>query len=206
MTVRMVDFRIIHPGGGPLTSIYLIAAILGVGLIVISSLGIGDTDADAPDTDISHGGGSGSLDLLLGLFSTRNLTFFLAAFGSVGLALTALGFGRITALVTSLALGATAFITVHAVFGWLKRTDASTSALDDNDFDGTLARVVIPVTTGQRGQIACLIAGQEQYLTATLADGVEGPLTAGQEVIILSTRGGVASILPAGNDLLPPSS
>lgn len=190
-----------------MTSIYLIAAILGVGLILISSLGIGDTDAEAdiPDADIGNGSGPGALYLMLGLFSTRNLTFFLAAFGSAGLVLSWLGTGRITTAVTSLLLGVIALTTVHSVFGWLRRTDSSTASLGDRDFEGTIARVVVPIADNRRGQVACLVAGQEQYLTASLADGAVGPLAPGQEVIIISTSDGIASVVPAGQDLLPPS-
>ena len=77
--------------------------------------------------------------------------------------------------------------------------------LGDRDFEGSIARVVLPVSPGARGQVACLVAGREQYLTAMLADNVAGTLSIGQEVIILSTDRGVARVMPTSQEVLPSS-
>jgi hypothetical protein len=181
-----------------MATLYLIAAIVGIGLLLFSSLGIGD--ADATVTDLGDSG-----EFLLGIFSTRNLTFFLAAFGASGLLLTWLDIHPLVTGVVASALGLTALFMVHGVFLWLRRSDSSVDALAERDFEGAIARVVLPIAPGSRGQVACVIAGSEMYLTATLADEVRVPLAIGQEVIILSTEGGVARVMPTTQDVLPSS-
>ena len=181
-----------------MATLYLIAAILGIGLLIFSSLGLGDADASV--TDLGDSG-----EFLLGVFSTRNITFFLAAFGATGLILTWLETNPIVTAVVAGSLGLTAMLMVHGVFAWLKRSDSSVDALAERDFEGAIGRVVLPVGTGSRGQVACVIAGSEMYLTAELAEDVDGPLKIGQEVIILSTTGGVARVMPTTQDVLPSS-
>jgi hypothetical protein len=181
-----------------MATLYLIAAILGIGLLIFSSLGIGDADASV--TDLGDSG-----EFLLGIFSTRNVTFFLAAFGATGLILHWLDTNPLVAAVVATSLGLTAMLMVHGVFAWLKRSDSSVDALAERDFEGAIGRVVLPVTPGSRGQVACVIAGSEMYLTAVLADDVNTPLKIGQEVIILSTDGGVARVMPTSQDVLPSS-
>ncbi|HRP07812.1 MAG TPA: hypothetical protein PLL69_04930, partial [Gemmatimonadales bacterium] len=133
---------------------------------------------------------------------TRNLTFFLAAFGATGLLLGWLGVGSITTFVLALATGLISFAAVHAVFTWLRRSDSAVEVFGDRDLEGALGRVTWPISAGTRGQIACSIGGRELYVTAELADGVDGLLGTGQEIIVLSTRNGVAAVMPAGNDML----
>lgn len=181
-----------------MATLYLIAAILGIGLLIFSSIGVGDADASVADL-----GDSG--EFLLGIFSTRNLTFFLAAFGAAGLLLEWLDVNPFVTAVVATSLGLTAMFMVHVVFAWLKRSDSSVEVLGDRDFEGSIARVVLPVGPGVRGQVACLIAGREQYLTAMLAEDVPSTLTIGQEVIILSTDHGVARVMPTSQDVLPSS-
>lgn len=188
-----------------MTSVYLICTILGLGLLLYSTLGGGDDGADASDAgDLGDGDTGGASHFLLGLFGTRNLTFLLAAFGVTGLLLTAFGAAPVTVMGTAVALGVVSMGLAHGVFTWLRRTDSSVDILGDEDFHGALARVVLPVSTGSPGQVACLIAGREMYLTATLAGEVNAPLAVGQEVIILSTADGVATVMPASQLESPP--
>lgn len=201
---------LLSDGGAVMLSAYLLSAILGVGLLIFSSLGGGDHSGDFGDGFDSHDTGSGDSghggagQILLGLFSTRNLTFFLAAFGAGGLMLHYLGVAAATTAVVAAGLGGTAMGLSHAVFSWLKRTDAAVEILGDADFSGMLARVVLPVNATERGQIACTIAGRELYLTAQLdADGPT-PLRVGDEVIILHADAGVATVIAATQiDQLP---
>ncbi len=189
-----------------MTSVYLLCTIIGLGLLIFSTVGGGDDGADAPDAgNVGDGDTGGASHLLLGLFSTRNLTFLLAAFGVTGLLLTAFGVASIVVLGVAVTLGVVSMGLAHTVFTWLRRTDSSVDILGDEDFHGALARVVLPISAESPGQIACLIAGREMYLTATLAGEVDAPLAVGQEVIILSTSHGVASVMPATQLETPPS-
>ncbi len=186
-----------------MTSVYLLCTIIGLGLLMFSTLGGDDDGADAADLD--DGDSGGATHFLLGLFSTRNLTFLLAAFGVTGLLLTAFGVAPVIVMGTAAALGVVSMGLAHGVFTWLRRTDSSVDILGDEDFHGALARVVLPISAENPGQIACLIAGREMYLTATLAGEVDAPLAVGQEVIILSTSHGVASVMAATQLEIPPS-
>ena len=170
-----------------MTSVYLLSAILGLGLLIFSTLS------------------GGASHFLLGLFGTRNLTFLLAAFGATGLLLTLFRVDRAITLVLAMGLGVVSMGLAHGVFTWLRRTDSAVEVLGDDDFQGELARVVLPIGTGSQGQVACVIAGREVYLTAVLAGEVEGPLAIGREVIILSTAQGVAAVMPATQLEIPPS-
>jgi hypothetical protein len=198
--------------------LYLFALVLGGGLLVLSLLG-GDSDADAPDADFqadadvdaqadggvgqSHFGAGG---LVLGLFKPRNLVFLLATFGVTGSLLTWLGVGRAATLTLAVAMGAAAMVLTHAVFTWIRRSDASVEVLSDSDLEGSIARVVLPLAPGVAGQVACLAGGREVYLTARLAADVSEPLATGREVVILRTGDGVAVVIPSGMLELPSDS
>jgi hypothetical protein len=195
------------------TAAYLLATILGVGLLLFSSFGGDGGGSDGGDvTDLTgdgagghdmDGGAGGASHVLIGLFSIRNITFFLAAFGATGLLLTAMDAGSTRTAMLATLMGLTALGLSHAVFTWLRRSDASVEAPGDADFAGALGRIVLPVAPGSRGQVACVIAGRECYLTAALADGVEQPLLVGQEVIIVASHDGVVHVMPATSLELP---
>jgi hypothetical protein len=183
-------------------AVYLLSAILGVGLIVFSSFGGGETDTDLDiEGDAWHGGAG---QILLGLFSTRNLTYFVAAFGAAGLILTFLDVAAVTTALVAGSLGVVSMGLSHTVFTWLKRTDSALNVFGDADFSGMLARVVLPVSATERGQIACNVAGREMYLTARLDANGPATLQVGDEVIILHADDGVATIIAASQiDQLP---
>lgn len=183
-------------------AVYLLSAILGVGLIVFSSFGGGETDTDLGiEGDAWHGGAG---QILLGLFSTRNLTYFLAAFGAAGLILTSLDVAAGSTALVAGSLGVVSMGLSHTVFTWLKRTDSALNVFGDADFSGMLARVVLPVSATERGQIACNVAGREMYLTARLDANGPATLQVGDEVIILHADDGVATVIAATQiDQLP---
>lgn len=196
--------------------LYLFSLVLGGGLLVLSLLG-GEGEADAPDTDFDAdadvdvdadaGGGHshfGAGGLVLGLFKPRNLVFLLATFGVTGSLLTWVGVGRATTLGLAIGMGAAAMVLTHAVFTWIRRSDAAVEVLSDADLEGSIARVVLPLAPGVAGQIACIAGGREVYLTARLAADVNESLATGSEVVILRTGDGVAEVIPS-RMLEPPS-
>lgn len=193
--------------------IYLFAAIVGGGALVFSLLG-GEHDAghgDAGDVGHDADGGhhadaahAGAGALILGLFRPRNLVFFLAAFGLTGSVLTWLAAPAAGTLIAALAMGLGAMLTTHAAFTWLRRSESATEIVSEQVFEGRTARVVLPIDAEQRGRVACLVAGQEHYLTAGLAHGA-APLTPGREVVILRMADGVAEVEPFDALELPPS-
>lgn len=178
--------------------LYLFAAILGGGLLVLSTFGH-DTDGDV------GGGHHGPGEIVLGFFRPRNLIFFLAAFGVTGSALTLLGrAGPLTAAL-AVAMGLLAMSATQALFAWLQRSDSAADVLDDRDLEGTSARVVLPVSPGARGRVVCLVAGREHYLTAQLAQGTTDALAAGRDVVIIGVHNGVAQVAPFDTLELPSS-
>jgi hypothetical protein len=192
--------------------VYLFCAILGGGLVALSLLSPGEHDAglgdelDAEAEGTSQGGHSSLAgELLLGLFRIRNLTFLLATFGVTGILGTWLGAGRVVTAVLAGVMGLAAMFLVHGVFTWLRRTDSAVDVLGDSDLEGTLARVVVPITTTSRGRISCVASGQQIFLTAKLADGQPELPQVGSPVVILRMRAGVAEVAPANGMDLPSS-
>jgi len=192
--------------------VYLFCTVLGGGLVLLSLLGAGDHDAgvgDGVDVGGEHAGAgshvTGAGELLLGLFRIRNLTFLLAGFGITGLLGTWLGAGRVTTALLAGVMGVSAMLLVHGVFTWLRRTDSAVDVLGDSDLEGTLARVVLPITAAARGRISCVASGQQLFLTARLADGQPELPEVGSPVVILRMRGGVAEVAPATGLDLPSS-
>lgn len=192
--------------------VYLFCAVLGGGLVALSLLGGSENDVGMADTldvdgDGATTGGSTSLagELLLGLFRIRNLTFLVAGFGVTGLLATWLGVGTFAAAVTAGIMGVASMLLVHGVFTWLRRTDSAVDVLGDSDLEGTLARVVIPISATARGRISCVASGQQIFVTAKLADGQPELPQVGSPVVILRMRAGVAEVAPANGMDLPSS-
>ncbi|KPK03726.1 MAG: hypothetical protein AMS20_10020 [Gemmatimonas sp. SG8_28] len=209
--------------------IYLLAAILGGGLLVLSLLGGGEHDAGHGDAsgldaghDFDHGGhevgaghdaGTGheiqqgwAGELVLGLFRPRNLTFFLAGFGITGTLVTLLtSTGGLGALIPSLGMGFAAMLATHATFLWLARSDSAVDAGSDSDLEGCVGRVVVPLSPGGRGQIACRVGDHTMYVTAALSEGYTEALPSGREVVVLAVEGAVARVMPFAANELPPA-
>jgi hypothetical protein len=206
--------------------IYIFAAIIGGGLLVFSVLAGADHDAgDGSDFDSGHdfdhdvdhdgshdahdlhaAGGGWAGDLLLGLFRPRNFIFFLAGFGVTGTLLTLIKspstFG---ALIPSLAMGAAAMLATHGTFVWLRRSESAMDAVSDTDMEGCLGRVVIPLSVGERGRIACRVGEREVHVVAALAEGYTQQLPPGAEVVVLRVADTVAYVMPFDKRALPPS-
>ncbi len=208
--------------------IYLFAAIIGGGLLLFSLLGGSDHDASHADAsgldaghdfdtghdfdhdvghdhDVSHDVHGGAGELLLGLFRPRNLIFFLAAFGLTGTLLTLITPASETgSLLPSLVMGFVAMLLTHSVFLWLKRSDTAVDAVSDNELEGCIGRVVLPVAEGERGRIACLVGGREVHLVARLAEDSGESLAVGSEVVVLRVSDTVAEVIPFESRELPP--
>lgn len=202
--------------------IYIFAAVLGGGLLMFSVLAGGDDGSDVDSGDIDHdidhdadGGHDGhdadhdahvgAGDLILGLLRPRNMIFFLATFGITGTLLTLLTpVSRLGGLIPSLAMGLGAMVVTHSVFLWLKRSDTAVDAVSDADLEGSLGRVIIPVSQGVRGRIACTVGEREVHVTARLAAGYDLTLDPGREVVVLRMHETEAEIMPFESRELPP--
>jgi len=198
--------------------VYLFSTIIGVGLLALTLLGGSDSDIDTDidvDMDVdmdaevgSHvghlaGGADGIGEVVLGLFKPRNLTFLLAAFGTTGVLLTLAGTNAALTLILAGAMGTVSWVTSHALFTWLKRSDSGVEALADHQLEGSIGTVTLPIAPGTRGRITVIAAGRETYLTARLEAGIERNLGVGTEVLIRRTAAGVAEVIPTDTLDLP---
>ena len=209
--------------------IYIFAAVLGGGLLLFSVLagaehdahhdasGLGsghdfdhDVSHDADhglgnDAGVTHAGHLGAGDLVLGLFRPRNFTFFAAGFGLTGMLLTLLTpWSSGESLIPAIGMGFASMVATHAVFTWLKRSDAAIDVVSDAEMEGCIGRVVLPLAPGERGRIACSVGGREFHLTAMLDDNVEETLPPGREVVVLRVSETVARVMPFESRELPP--
>ena len=212
-----------------LLGLYILAAMLGGGLLIFSVLSgahhdVGDVDASGLDAHLSgvdadvsgvdvhadhdiHVGHDAAGELVLGLFRPRNIIFFLTAFGFTGTLLTLLRNAPKMTLSLALVMGGGAMLLTHTLFTWLRRSEIGIDALSEREIEGCTARVVLPLSPGERGRVACLIADREHYITARLAADVSEPVAAGGEVVILRVEGGVAEVVPFDMlELSPPES
>jgi hypothetical protein len=187
--------------------LYIIAAILGAGLLAMSLLAGGDGGHDVSgeigghDVEVDHpvladAEHPGFGEAVLSFFRPRNLIFFLAGFGVTGTVLTLMRTGFVFTLVAALGMGTGFFFLSHLVFTLLRRADTGLGTLTETELMGERARVTLPLVPGHPGRVACLLGGREVYLTARLAPGLTEAIPAGREVIVSSVTNGVAEVLP----------
>ncbi|UCC48340.1 MAG: hypothetical protein JSV41_12890 [Gemmatimonadota bacterium] len=206
--------------------LYILAAILGGGLLLFSVLSgahhdVGHVDASGLHADLSgvdadvsgvdvhadhdiHVAHDAAGELVLGLFRPRNIIFFLTAFGFTGTLLTLFGNPANLTFVLALGMGGGAMLLTHTLFTWLRRSEIGIDALSEREIEGCTARVVLPLSPGGRGRVACVIADREHYITARLAADVSESVAAGSEVVILHVEEGVAEVVPFDVLELPP--
>jgi membrane protein implicated in regulation of membrane protease activity len=127
-------------------------------------------------------------------FSMRFVVFFLAIFGAFGLVLSYLtrasvwtGFG--VALVAGLVVGQV----VHQVFRAIQRGSGN-STPQPQDYVNKLARVTIPIRHPDPGEIVIQVRSAERYLPA-VACGTDRSHGAGDQVVVVGYRGGVAQVI-----------
>jgi membrane protein implicated in regulation of membrane protease activity len=162
---------------------YLLAAVLGGGLLLVQVLGGGH----GHDTGDVHPDGPGVL-------STRALVYGLFAFGFVGLALHVPGMlSPAGALVVAFAAGAATALAVGYTLRTLGHPSASGTG-DLRDALGRRGRVIVPVAPDARGKVRVQLKGHQVDLLAT-TDAAEMP--AGTEVVVSEIRGEVAHVRAA---------
>jgi hypothetical protein len=186
--------------------LYVFAAVLGGGLLLLSQLTGHDGDGGAGHHgDVSDFGAHGPAELLFGFFRPRNFIFFLAAFGITGTLLTVTGSGSPVVLGLSVLMGVLAMGLTHGVFTWLRRSDSAADTLADADLEGGVGRVVLPVRPGERGRIACVVGDQEMHVIARLTEGAQEALETGREVVVIRMIDGEAEVAALEPPQLPPA-
>ena len=130
-----------------------------------------------------------------GFFSWISLSgvcFGAAFFGLGGLLTVWVGLSSVPGVLVSLGVGVLGASFHNALFGWIRRTEAS-SEVTNLDLVGTTAVVVLEVSTEQRGQIVLDAAGARHRITALPADR-EDRFSEGDRVKVVGVDGAVALV------------
>jgi membrane protein implicated in regulation of membrane protease activity len=203
-------------------AVYIITAIVGGGLIILSALGGGhdhsfegqgdvdfgghDVDMGGHDVDVSHGGdvdqagdaGHGG-DTTGGLpwmpfLSLRFWTYFCAVFGVVGVLLTYMGHTPEPAV--GIYAGSSGLLTglAVAIIMRLLRLSDSDSTARANDMLGTIAKVQVALRGEQPGRIRVCVKGDLVDVLALTQDG--STVEAGEEVVVIGVEGDRVTVVP----------
>lgn len=181
------------------TAIYIVAAVVGLGLVVGGALGghhghdgeIGHHDGVDHHGDSDHG----IVGPWIPFFSLRFWTYFAAATGAVGLLLQTLTkTPELTTFGLSLAAGAIAgtlaFLTMRLI-----RTHESDSMTREADLMGRIAKVLVAIRGGELGRIRLENKGEILDLLAKSPTGAT--IEAGAEVVILDVDGSTMLVAPS---------
>lgn len=186
-----------HPNG--MLTLYIVTAIIGGALILISAISGGhDADHDfdvGHDVDVSHdadvGHGDHGADVTSGawlpFFSLRFWTYFAAAFGIIGLLLTLLKAADPT-MTALLALGG-GLITgmlVAWIMRWLKSA-STTDGASIHELLGKQAKMLVGAKPDQMGKVRIEAKGEIIDMIAIADDG--GAIEAGEEVLVVGVDG-----------------
>jgi len=186
---------------------YVICLAVGGGFLALSFFGDfleGDADfgADADvgaDADaLSHGG-------VAQLFSVRAAVNALFGFGAAGTLLHLLWGGGQPVLTAAVAGGAgvASGALIGSVFGYLKRTESGTMR-GERSFVGLTGEVSLEIAPGGRGTVTVRRGDRRVRIRARAADARGDPvaLAAGQPVVVVEMKDGIASVAPVGPRLL----
>ncbi len=149
-----------------------------------TDFGHGDPHTAGPSDGHAAAEGPGVLDILFLLFSIRFWAFFIAFFGLSGVGLSTLrGTGVIT-LVLSLCMGLFAGYGVSYLFKYMSRSNVSTD-VSYGDMVGQVAKVLLPITPGDKGKVRIIVKGQTTDMAAYTEEGSYG---IGEEVVVVRIK------------------
>lgn len=173
---------------------YIVAAVVGVALIMISALAGGHSEHDAShDSDHDGGHSEWSADWVP-FFSIRFWTYFLAVFGVVGILLTLFKL-LASGLILPIAL-VSGFITGYAVFRLMRiaMKYQSDSLARTEDLLGAEARVMVAIRPSLPGKVRLSAKGEIIEMLA-LPDG-DRTLEAGMDVVVTQVEEGRVVVVP----------
>ena len=180
-----------------MTSLYWLALVLGGGLALLSLIGGSlehHVEHDMPDPDAWH------------ILSMRTATYFLFAFGAVGLLTQAAGSGTIVSFSAAMFTGTVATVASAAAFRYLRRSSSGSAVPADASLVGLTGAVVLPLRRNGGGKIVVRRAGRDIELMARpFEEGDEDP-EQWDQVMVVEVAGGTALVTPyPGLPQLPPS-
>lgn len=176
--------------------LFWLALVVGGGLFLLSLAGdvFGlDSHHDIPVHSDVHGGETDWGRI----FSLRNATYFLFAFGAVGVSLNFLWAGErptITVLAAAFT-GAVAWALSAAAFEYIRRNESGAMP-GDRALVGRIGQVVLPIRREAHGKIMITKGAQTQELLARPLDESEANPETWSSVIVVEIRDGVALVAP----------
>jgi len=188
--------------------IFLIALIVGAGLLLFSLFASGDgggkpeidghADLDA-HTDHDHDGGLDGALAWLPLASLRFWTFFMAFFGATGTALTFIerDINAWVLLAIAVAMGYVCGAAAVSVFRYMRRSETSSNLAVD-DYIGETAVVRVSVARGKTGKVRLDIKGRTLELLAETEE--ETPFAVKERAMIYAMTEQGHVILTRAND------
>lgn len=170
--------------------VYLIALALGGGFLAVQMFLASHDGGDFHDAD--HDAGEG--EHAGGWLSPRFFTFALMAFGLAGSGIhfLSLASAPVTAGLATGAGLASGFL-ASAVFRTLKLKEASSSAAL-SEAAGKMGTLLLPCAADRPGKVRVTLKGQ---LVDLVAVPDEGPLSAGETVVVLDVKDDVARVVRA---------
>lgn len=183
-------------------TLYIITAVVGGALVLISAFAGGhdmetgvdhDFDHDA-DHDSDHAHDATHDVSWMPFFSMRFWTFLIATYGVTGTALTLMTDtpGPVV-LGWSIALGLVTGLAVFFLMQALKLASAD-STVNATDFLGMEALVTVPIRGALMGSVRVSVKGESLDLHATSQD--EAMLGEGDKVVIVEMENGQARVVP----------
>lgn len=196
--------------------IYLAFLIIG-GILLGGSLLLGAMHADADhdaqlETDAhvdadgeaeaehgaDHEGGADAAGIWLPFVSLRFWVFTSCFFGLCGTLLTVIGVGAGVTAVVSIAVGLLCGTAAAWVVHRLSRLESSGDVPTSAEFVGAVGTVLVEVDNDSRGKVRISIRDQQVDLVAETSD--EAPLKAGQKVLVVDYKDGIAVVTKSSED------
>jgi hypothetical protein len=168
------------------TTLYWLALVLGGGLGLLSLIGGSiemHVDHEVADPDAWH------------ILSMRSVTYFLFAFGAVGLLTRAAGSGPTLSLAAAAFTGGVSLFASAALFRYLNRT-SSGAVPTDASLVGLMGAVVLPLRRDGGGKIVVYRAGREIELMARPFGDDASDSEAWNQVVVVEVSGGTALVAP----------
>ncbi|MCE2525959.1 MAG: DUF1449 family protein [Actinomycetia bacterium] len=168
--------------GAAVLFIYIFVLAVGFPLLLVFAFG-GELGAD---TDTGSDGG------FFSWISLSAVSFGAVFFGLSGLITVWVGLSALPGVLVAAGVGVLGASFHNALFGWLRRTEAS-SEVTNQDLVGSRALVVLEVSTDHRGQVVLDAAGARHRISASPANS-EDVLKKGERVAIVGVDGAIALV------------
>jgi hypothetical protein len=160
-----------------------------------------DSDAEA-HAEAEHGGdheaSADAAGIWLPFMSLRFWVFTACFFGLCGTLLTVIGVGTVVTAVVSIAVGLLCGTAAAFVVHRLSRLEATGDVPTSKEFVGAVGTVLVEVDNDSRGKVRVSIREQQVDLVAETSD--EAPLKAGQKVLVVDYKDGVAVVTKSSED------